>query len=136
MQRVLSEYIKDYEHIVLVGHSGGGTIATLLACEQATSYLKSTTLITLSANLDTDKWTDHHGWSRMAGSLNPSRFLKECPRLNQYHYVGREDINVPYTLNSNFFKQQSVTPIIYEDANHSNWLNFWPEIIRSNPDIH
>lgn len=136
MRELINTYIKHYQHIVFIGHSGGGTLATLLACSPFEETIDSVALITLSANLDTDKWTDHHDWSRMAGSLNPSTALEECSGLSQYHYAGGKDINTPHTLNLDFYEKQKVKPIIYQDANHSNWLKYWPDIIKTNPVLY
>ena len=135
MRELLKPILENYQHIVFVGHSGGGTIATLLACDMSEKQLDSVALITLSANLDSDNWTDHHGWSRMRGSLNPSETLRECAGLTQYHYVGRQDTNVPYTLNSAYYQQHKLKPIIYDEASHSNWIDFWPDIVETNPHL-
>jgi pimeloyl-ACP methyl ester carboxylesterase len=135
MQDVLENYLANYEDIVFVGHSGGGSLAALLSCQMPAAHIKSRTLITLSANLDSDKWTDHHGWSRMEGSLNPADSLTSCPGLRQYHYVGGKDENVPYFLNQQFYDQHDITPIVYKEAAHADWLTFWPDIVDSNPAL-
>lgn len=135
MQDVLAMYLTAYDEIVYIGHSGGGSLAALMACAPQAAHIRSRTLITLSANLDSDKWTDHHGWSRMRGSLNPARSLTSCPGLRQFHYVGGNDENVPSFLNQRFYDQHGVTPIIYEEAGHADWLPFWPDIIDHNPAL-
>lgn len=135
MQDVLEPYLKGYAEIVYIGHSGGGTLATLLACATPAAHIRSRTLITLSANLDTDNWTDHHGWSRMQGSINPAASLARCPDLNQYHYVGEKDENVPSFLNQRFFDLQGNAPIFYQDTGHADWLTVWRDIISNNPAL-
>lgn len=136
MRDVIKRYSKDYKHIVYVGHSGGGTLATLLACQKQDSHIKAIDLVTMSANLDTDKWTDHHEWSRMTGSQNPSKSIDVCSQVSQHHYVGEKDINVPYSLNQNYFDKHNILPIVFDNANHNNWLRFWPEIIKMNTSLH
>ena len=135
MQDVLERYIERYDEIVYIGHSGGGTLATLLACKPPAEHIISTTLVTLSANLDTDKWTDHHGWTRMSGSINPALSLTKCPHVRQFHYLGKEDLNVLHVLNQHYYAQHGIKPILYETADHSNWLRFWPEIVKTNPAL-
>jgi pimeloyl-ACP methyl ester carboxylesterase len=54
--------------VVLIGYSGGGVIAWLLA--QRIPEVR--VLVTIAANLDIDTWADRRGFSRFSGSLNPA----------------------------------------------------------------
>ena len=57
-----------HRSIVLIGHSGGGTLAVLLAprIEDVSG------VVSIAANLDIDAWADHHNYDRLTGSLNPN----------------------------------------------------------------
>jgi pimeloyl-ACP methyl ester carboxylesterase len=54
--------------VVLVGYSGGGVLAVLIA-ERLDNIAY---VITVGANLDTDAWAQHHGYLPLTGSLNPA----------------------------------------------------------------
>ncbi len=51
-------------------------------------------VVTIAANLDTDVWARSHGYSPLAGSLNPSLEPVLAERVAEYHYVGGRDANV------------------------------------------
>lgn len=72
----------------LVGWSGGGTLAALVA-ERRTDVEG---LITLAAPLDTDTWTAGLGLSPLTGSLNPADGRLAAP---QVHLYGAFDAAVP-----------------------------------------
>ena len=61
--------------VVLVGYSGGGVLAVLIA-ERLDNVAA---VITVGANLDTDAWTRHHGYLPLTGSLNPASSTAEHP---------------------------------------------------------
>src|SRR6185437_13440024 len=73
-----------YPHVVLIGYSGGGTLAWLMA----RGLPETTTIVTIAANLDTDFWAGLHGYSRMIGSLNPALEPPLPSAIRQIHYVG------------------------------------------------
>jgi pimeloyl-ACP methyl ester carboxylesterase len=77
-------------NVVIIGHSGGGTLAVLVAARlDAVRHV-----VTMGANLDTDAWTRLHGYTPLTQSLNPSR--TSLPRaLRQFHAFGAADANVP-----------------------------------------
>lgn len=74
----------------LVGWSGGGVIATLLA-QQRTDVEG---LITFAAPLDVAAWTSDQRLGPLTGSLDPAarRFQRPVP---QVHLLGRFDTTVP-----------------------------------------
>lgn len=77
--------------IVLFGHSGGGTLAVLVAQHLQPQVRK---VVTLAGTLDIDAWTDLHRYTRLKGSVNPVH----QPRMESVelvHFVGSEDRNVP-----------------------------------------
>ena len=77
--------------LILVGHSGGGAIAVLLAA-QRTDVAK---VITVAANLDLDYWTRRDGLSPLVGSLDPARQSGEkLGQIPQLHFTGGQDRTV------------------------------------------
>jgi pimeloyl-ACP methyl ester carboxylesterase len=80
---------RGFPELVLLGHSGGGALALLLA-ERLTGVQA---VATLAGNADIDVWADLHGYSRLAGSLNPARMKLGGPP--EFHWLGAEDARIP-----------------------------------------
>lgn len=113
--------------ITLIGYSGGGVLAMLIA-ERLDGVVG---VITVAANLDVDAWADHHGYSRLAGSLNPARRGPLGPHIRQIHLAGDHDRQVPPWTIERFRK---VNP----DASFKSipgfdhrccWIEQWPRIL-------
>ncbi|MEN8259796.1 MAG: alpha/beta hydrolase, partial [Pseudomonadota bacterium] len=88
--------------LVLIGHSGGGALAVLLAGRL--SGVRA--VVTLAGNLDTDAWIRHHGYSHLAGSLNPAASPTLARRIEQLHYQGGRDREIPPVLIGRFAARQ------------------------------
>jgi hypothetical protein len=114
-----------FDRLVWVGYSGGGTLAVLLAPR----FEATTDLITIGANLDIDAWTDLHGYSRLAGSLNPSRRPPLPAWIRQHHYVGGKDRVVPERV----VARGSIDPgtvIVIPSYDHTCcWEAIWPTLL-------
>jgi hypothetical protein len=93
MQSVLEQLIDRHgiKQLVLIGHSGGGALAMLLA----ERIPQTETVVTLAGNLDTEAWTEKHGYSVLVGSLNPAQRPPLPQAINQLHFRGIEDRNLP-----------------------------------------
>ena len=77
--------------LVLIGYSGGGTLAMLMA-----PRLESVTVVaTLAGNLDVSAWVQHHGYSPLTGSLDPAAEAGLPENIQQWHWLGAEDQTVP-----------------------------------------
>lgn len=92
LQRLLSAW--PDRRIRLVGYSGGGALAMLMA--ERLSGVEA--VVTLAANLDIDAWTDLHGYSRLAGSLNPAKRPLLPAHIRRTHLAGESDEKVPAKL--------------------------------------
>lgn len=82
------------ERITLVGYSGGGNIAALLA-ERRTDVIR---LVTVAGNLDHAAWTRHHRVPALTGSLNAADAAEALRGLPQIHFVGGRDRVIPPVL--------------------------------------
>ena len=80
------------DEIELVGFSGGGVIATLLARRQAGVAL----LVTVAAPLEVGAWVRHHRLTPLQGSLDPGDH--PVPAVPQAHLAGGQDTTVPAAL--------------------------------------
>lgn len=79
------------EDLQLVGYSGGGAVAVLIAARRT----DVSAVLTIAANLDIDGWTDFHGVSRLSGSLSPMAALRSGLPLKQLYVWGDDDEIVP-----------------------------------------
>ncbi len=73
--------------LVLVGYSGGGAIAVLLAARRSDVAL----IITVAADLDLGYWTRREGLSPLTGSLDPANIAGEVKAIPQFHFTGADD---------------------------------------------
>ena len=112
----------------LFGHSGGGALALLMA-EQ---LVETDTIVTIAGNLDTDGWTDLHGYSPLYTSLNPVKRPPLNPRITQIHLMGGRDSNIPPLLASSWIDEQPNSyGVIFREYDHNCcWASQWKTIVR------
>jgi len=126
MLQVLKSISGKYQKIILVGYSGGGALAVLMARKLD----KVSRLITLAANLNIQKWTDYHGYSPLSGSINPADIVLPA-QVRQFHFSGQKDLNIlPEWVKAFSDKQANSEFILLQNIDHSCcWLKNWPRII-------
>lgn len=78
----------------LVGFSGGGAAALLLAAKRS----DIASVVTIASPLNQQVFTDWHGLSPMTGSLDPATTLEKTAPIPQTHYIGTDDPVIPLTL--------------------------------------
>lgn len=115
------------KQFVLVGHSGGGTLAMLLA--QRIAQVKA--VVTLAGNLDIDAWAAYHGYSALSASLNPVELGRLEPRILQIHYAGGRDQVIPASLIQAAAQTTGGRYVLYEQFDHACcWSQVWPSILQ------
>jgi hypothetical protein len=77
--------------IRLVGYSGGGAVASIIAAQREDVKL----LITVAGNLDHHQWTEYNQIAPLSGSLNPIDYQERLEQVRQIHLVGERDQTVP-----------------------------------------
>lgn len=129
LDAVIDQFSGNTSGIALFGHSGGGALAMLLAGRR--SDIKA--VVTLAGNLDTDAWTQQHGYSALSGSLNPSDQVSLNSHIRQYHLVGSEDRNISASMiHPVISKQDGATMRVVKGYDHSCcWNELWPEILAT-----
>jgi len=118
-----------YGNVVLIGYSGGGTLAWLLASRVP----QTTAVVTIAANLDTQAWTTLHDYSPMNGSLDPVREPALPKSISHVAYVGDRDTNVPPTIVRSFAANHPEAKVI-EIATFDHtccWIERWPELLNA-----
>lgn len=129
MAAVLTEAVPSQASIVLIGHSGGGTIAWLLASRLA----RVTALVTVAANLDIDAWTKYHGYSQLVHSLNPAKQKGLPESVHHIELLGGNDRNVPFQVISGFPHRSNIRHrlVQHPDVAHLvGWDMRWSGLLR------
>ena len=111
--------------LVIVGHSGGGTLAVLIA-ERLDSVRA---VITIAANLDVRAWTAYHGYLPLTQSLNPADSTLHHP-WREIHLAGRNDPVVPLHLSTRYFERypDAIQWILDEQSHACCWAKAWPAL--------
>ncbi|MDR1043510.1 MAG: alpha/beta hydrolase [Candidatus Adiutrix sp.] len=113
----------------LVGYSGGGGLAVLLA-ERRRDVASLTTVAGL---LDTYWWVREKNFQPLEGSLNPADQVDLITGLPQVHFCGAEDAIIPSAMSAHF---QALAPFhnfqrVEIDTNHwKAWPELWPGLLR------
>jgi len=115
------------QKIVLIGFSGGGALAMLLAQRIPTVVA----VVTLAANLDIDAWADLHGYTRLRASLNPVEAPPLPEKVVQLHYAGARDTRVPPELSRDALDRIGGKLILLPETSHvRGWERHWPMILK------
>ena len=115
--------------IVLVGFSGGGTLAMLVA--ERVPEVRA--VVTVAGNLDPDAWTARHGYTPLSRSLNPARRPPLPARVRQLHLRGGRDRRVPPELTEVAIERQpGARGPVYADFDHRCcWASIWPGVLEA-----
>jgi pimeloyl-ACP methyl ester carboxylesterase len=115
--------------VTLIGYSGGGVLAVLVANRVS----QIDTVVTIAANLDIDAWTNLHGYSPLVGSINPATQTEWRAALRQVHFAGAKDDNVPPALIKKFAATLPTAQVEVIDRfdHRCCWLAQWPALLNS-----
>ncbi len=120
---------EGFDAVLLIGYSGGGTLAMLLAPQ----FPQVRAVVTIGANLDTDAWVALHGYTPLSGSFNPVDAPPLPAGIFQVHYVGARDANVPPALSvAALDREVAATVRIVPEFDHvCCWRKEWASILGS-----
>jgi dienelactone hydrolase len=115
-----------FERLVLVGYSGGGVLAELVAPE----LNGVAAVVTIAANLDVSAWTEYHGYLPLTGSLNPAT-VTITAAWPEIHLLGEDDEVVPPETVQRYFERHPQSLVWrYADFGHvCCWRDEWPRIV-------
>jgi dienelactone hydrolase len=113
--------------VILVGYSGGGSLAVLIAPLIHTAC----SVVTIAADLDTEAWTAWHRYSPLEGSLNPATQPVLNPLIEQFHLVGDRDTTVPPRLSRRYLDRLGADQVWhFADFDHvCCWVETWSKIL-------
>ncbi len=126
MIAALREYLSTHPHqgISLIGHSGGGTLAVLMAARMP----EVDQVVTLAGNLDIAAWVRLHHYTPLKYSLNPADL--NLIHTKQLHFGGDKDDNIPPALSAAWLKSMGQSMHVLKDADHNCcWQKHWNNLL-------
>lgn len=109
----------------LVGYSGGGAAAALLAAQRSDVAC----LVTVAAPLDTQAWTLAKNVSALSESQNPLDVAAKLRGMPMTHFSGGSDNVVPPSVNQQFMQQAQTREVVKPGFDHDvQWLKAWPAL--------
>lgn len=134
------------ERIRLVGYSGGGAVALLVAARRDDVER----VVTVAGTLDHAAWTEAHGYWPLDGrpsfsgdppgppSLNPPAFVDRLGPIRQVHFVGGDDAEILPAVAASFMRRKpadarwlmEILPgVDHGDSRHpDDWAERWPSL--------
>lgn len=124
------------QHLMLIGYSGGGAVAALVAARRK----DVTALVTVAGNLDHVAWTTLHHVHPLDGSLNPADAWQHLINVPQVHFVGAHDKNISIVVSNAYVDRFPLTqrPLVQlvADADHACcWAYHWPALLNQHMPI-
>lgn len=114
------------QKITVIGHSGGGAIAMLMAARMP----EITQVVTIAGNLNTTAWTRYHGYTPLNESLNPATEITTATPKHQLHFGGSKDNNIPPSLVQDFLASIGQKMIVIENSDHACcWIQQWRKLL-------
>lgn len=139
-ENVINSYGKALDEIAqrydirgfhLIGYSGGGAIAALIASRRSDIL----SLRTVSGVLDHKTQTDLLHKEPLDASLNPTEIAASLIRLPQYHFIGGQDPYVPPAVLHSYLQSSPPshclqTMLVQEAGYDTGWVDKWPELLE------
>ncbi|WP_137886757.1 alpha/beta hydrolase [Pseudomonas sp. 2FE] len=130
LEQALDQLKQRYgnRHFELIGYSGGGALALLLAARRN----DIAQVQTLAGNLSPRRWAERLGLTPLQGSLEPLDFAERLRELPQRHLTGAEDRVVPASLLDEYAARLGSADCLELHrlagvSHHAGWLERWPQ---------
>ena len=118
----------------LIGYSGGGALAVLVAAGRG----NIASLRTVAGNLDLDEFARLHQVSPLTGSRNPLDAARGIAQIPQIHFSGAADRIVPPSIARHFASAAGGscvrTEIVPGLGHEGDWARIWPQLLRESVD--
>lgn len=110
----------------LIGYSGGGVLATLLAARRDDVEV----LVTVAAPLALAEWSAWHGVSPLKGSLDPAELGENVRLPFSVHFVGGKDETVPAAIVGSFVRRKGGRMETIREFDHECcWTRDWATLL-------
>lgn len=121
------------QKVNLVGYSGGGAVAVLVAARRQ----DVASIRTVAGNLDHAEVNRLAGVSQLSGSLNAIEVAAQVARIPQVHFSGSADKVVPPAIATRFIQAMGkgcAQAMTLQGADHENgWTARWRELLGMTP---
>ena len=119
-------------NVRLVGYSGGGAVAALVASRRDDVIQ----LVTVAGNLDHVTWTKQHRISPLSGSLSPVDAVNQLENIPQRHYVGGKDTVIDVLITQSYVdrfpaNKKPAISVIPTFNHHCCWSLIWPDVVKN-----
>ncbi|MFC3229789.1 alpha/beta hydrolase [Marinibaculum pumilum] len=116
--------------VQLIGYSGGGGLAVLMAAARD----DVAALVTVAGNLDHRAWTAHHRVTPLAASLNPADAAAALADVPQLHLVGAVDDVVPRLVADSYLgrlpaEAPGALLVVAGQGHDCCWAETWPATV-------
>lgn len=116
-----------FDKLRLIGYSGGGVIAALLAARRD----DITSLVTVAAPLSLSDWVSVLGATPLTGSLDPTTLDSIHHPTESIHWVGEKDRIIPADVVKNFVDRQGGRMEVVPGFDHDCcWIRDWAIMLR------
>ena len=115
--------------VQLIGYSGGGGLAALVAARRS----DVSGIVTVAGLLSHRWWTEQLKVRPLAESLDPYDFATELASIPQIHFYGKSDRIVAPSVSARFVDKSASTNVVRvgEDCDHwNNWTALWPGLLN------
>ncbi|MFZ5707586.1 MAG: hypothetical protein ACOY5R_20195 [Pseudomonadota bacterium] len=117
--------------LILVGYSGGGALAALLAERRG----DVAALVTVAANLDLGAWVEMHRLTPLTLSIDPAADAGRLSQMPQVHFVGADDAVVDERIARSFVARMAgdapAAIVVIPDQDHGCcWAQQWPALAQ------
>jgi len=121
----------DISGFNLIGYSGGGGIATLIAANRKDIL----SIRTVAGILDHETQSAEINAQPLSQSLNPSNEAASLTQMPQYHFIGGQDAIVPPSVLHSYLQSMPPTHcvqtmLVQEAGYEKGWVNKWPELLE------
>jgi hypothetical protein len=117
--------------INLIGYSGGGGLALLIAARRN----DIASIRTAAGNIDHAAFTSFHQVTPMSQSLDPASVARRINTIPQWHFFGEEDKVVPKSIGESYIKKAGTSSCIHiqniSNVSHDKgWEMLWPRLLH------
>ena len=133
INEAIDSYTKRSEakEINLIGYSGGGAIAVLVAARRD----DVASIRTVAGNLDHVASSKHHKASSLEGSLNAKDVAKKTAYIPQRHFAGSKDEVIPTFIAEEFREEAGNSNCVFvaeiKGFSHADgWEESWRELLK------
>jgi hypothetical protein len=117
--------------IHLIGYSGGGGLAILIAARRN----DVATIKTVAGNIDHEAFTSFHRVTPMSHSMDPATVARSINTIPQWHFYGENDKVVPILIGESYlrktgFKSCSQIQVISGVSHDRGWESRWIRLLQ------